>query len=280
MDPAEERALIRRSLADADDRRDRSLAPDGRGGAAYLGRVYDGGAIPTVVPRVFLTHPVEFDVADAAGATPVAHVGVESVPVLVLGPTVPAVDDDLTALQIEGLWVAAMGGYPSTPSTPCTPCAIPRVDLNLALTYRIGPGAGAGSASIPLRYVPAGTCPGGIQTPDGLVTGTDYWLADGGGPICTAVGGFHGHTTIADWWGFSTGPHADQYFLLACRPIISGGTAQVILVHYVPRIFGGPMRQDYQMATASDGFSCTPFLFNSKVTTGEFRNDRVIISVL
>jgi len=251
----------------------------------FLGSVFDGGAIPSDVPKVFLTHPFSVSVTaegDEAAAT--VAVGSETVPVLVLGPGVPVAGDRLVARQVDGIWVGwhpAMGGYPST---PCVPCAIPKRDLNLSLTYRNDALFGTATVAIPLRYVPAGTCPGGIQTPDGLVTGTDYWLADDGDPICATVGGLHGYYPIPDYRDASSAGHpigADHYFLLSCRAFGGGGTNQVTLTHYIPRLFGGPIRGDYFMTSAVNGHSCDPFLFDDqKALTSNTPGDRVIVSVL
>jgi hypothetical protein len=278
-------AQLRRRQDDARKALEALSSPEGRAAAVYSGQIFDGGAIPNSVPRMFYTHPFGASATEAAGAVPTVTIGTETVPVLVLGPGVPVAGDRLIARQVGGTWVAPMmGGYPSGPSTPCHPCAIPRRDLNLSLTYRNDNLFGLGSVAIPLRYVSAGTCPGGITGPDGTVTGVDYWLADDGDPICNLQGGMHGHYTISDYddvssVGFNVLP--DHYFLLSCRPITAGGADLVILTHYIPRLFGGPIRVDYSMLSASNGYSCTPFMFDSQTTfPNPGYSDRVIVSVL
>lgn len=101
------RARLDRLLAAA-DRLDR----DRPGGVPrYLGRVYSGGALPTAVPRVYLTRPLALAATESEGsAVTLTPDTTRSVPVLVLGPGVPAAGDDLIARQTQGRWVAGFGG--------------------------------------------------------------------------------------------------------------------------------------------------------------------------
>ena len=97
-----------------------------------LVQVYDGGAIPTTVPRVYLTHPAWADSADTEGATPSYSADTSvTIPVVVLGPTAPAAGDLLMAHAIGGRWVAGEGGG-GVETYTCSPCSIPERDLSLS----------------------------------------------------------------------------------------------------------------------------------------------------
>lgn len=100
--------------------------------ARMLTQVYDGGSIPTTVPRVYLTHPALTDAADTEGTTPTFTADTSvTIPVVVLGPTVPVAGDRLVAHAIGGRWLAGDGGGSTTPPTClfCRPCQIPTKDL-------------------------------------------------------------------------------------------------------------------------------------------------------
>lgn len=81
-----------------------------------VGRVVDGGNLPTTVPRVYLVEPDQVAVESGLteGATPTLTPIEGSVPVLVLGPTVPGVGSALTARLVEGIWVSG-----SSVQAPC-----------------------------------------------------------------------------------------------------------------------------------------------------------------
>lgn len=118
VNPADEfRALRNRlgPLADAIDRADRDRP---QGVPRYAGRVFSGGAIPTSIPKVFVTHPLAFTATESEGSTPTLTPDTSrSVPVLVLGPGVPVAGDDLIARQVQGRWVAGMSA--SAPPVQC-----------------------------------------------------------------------------------------------------------------------------------------------------------------
>jgi len=101
----------------------------GQGSPAYLGRTYDGGSYPTSVPRMFLTRPLSVVSDETENATPnyVAESG-SSVPVLILGPAVPAVGSNVMARLTNGMWVSGGGSGSGgsggitipLPGCPCT----------------------------------------------------------------------------------------------------------------------------------------------------------------
>lgn len=100
--------------------------------ARHLVAIYDGGSIPTTVPSVFLTHPVWVDADDTEGATPSTSTDTsQTIPVVVIGPTVPVAGEMVVAHAIGGRWVAEYGL--STGGTlSCYPCAIPLTTLALS----------------------------------------------------------------------------------------------------------------------------------------------------
>lgn len=76
----------------------------------YLGQVYNGGSIPTVAGRVYLTRPVDVAVNDTEGAVPVFTPDTSvSVPVLCIGGVATA-GTNLIAEEIDGRWVADLRG--------------------------------------------------------------------------------------------------------------------------------------------------------------------------
>lgn len=145
-------------LRDRLDLRDR-LGPDQT--QRMLVQVYDGGSIPTTVPKVYLTHPVLIGADDTEGATPSLSADTSTtIPVVMLGPRVPVADDYLVAHAIGGRWLAGdnKGGLPAT---TCTPCNFPA--RNLTITYtddRFGttlftlPPAGGSNRFTPCTFLP------------------------------------------------------------------------------------------------------------------------------
>lgn len=111
-------------------------APDVQSTAAtprFVGRVVNGGSIPTSTDRVFLVNPALLSGAESEGAAASAVVdSSRTIPVVVIGSTVPKAGDLLVAFAVAGRWVARMGG--STPSIACGTCSIPRKDLTLTLS--------------------------------------------------------------------------------------------------------------------------------------------------
>jgi hypothetical protein len=107
---ADEFRQLRRRAEDALDALDRP-GPLGNPARTYVGAIYDGGALPTAVPRVFLTRPVDLACNEAEGAVPAAPADPSaSIPVLVLGPKVPAAGESLVARKVQGLWVSQVTG--------------------------------------------------------------------------------------------------------------------------------------------------------------------------
>jgi hypothetical protein len=102
-----------------------------------LVQVYNGGAMPTTVPAVYLTHPAMMNGAETEAAAPTFDVdATTTIPVVVLGPRVPVAGDYLVAHGLGGRMVA-QGTKPSGPPTlSCSPCNIPK--KNLALCWANG----------------------------------------------------------------------------------------------------------------------------------------------
>lgn len=106
-------------LEAAIDRADRDRP---QGVARFLGQIYSGGAIPTAVPRVFMARPLSLSASESEGASATLTPDTtRSVPVLVIGPGVPAAGDRVTAVQHEGRWVAGYGTASSGPAPVMLP---------------------------------------------------------------------------------------------------------------------------------------------------------------
>lgn len=137
-DPAAEIRRLRRRQADLDAAMDRAEGEPTAREAAFLGRVYSGGAIPATVPNTYLTHPVVLSGTESEGTAPTAVVNTAAgVPVVVLGPRVPIVGDDLLARKVGGRWVAQTGkvsGGDTVALTNCTGCTATPTTTHFTVT--------------------------------------------------------------------------------------------------------------------------------------------------
>lgn len=96
----------------------------GRGGPAttqrILLRIYDGGAIPATVPKVFFGHPANMNADATEGASyTTGDDTTTSIPVVVIGPRIPVAGDLIVAHAIGGRWVAGESGSPSMGDPVC-----------------------------------------------------------------------------------------------------------------------------------------------------------------
>ncbi|WP_165068380.1 hypothetical protein [Paludisphaera rhizosphaerae] len=99
----------------------------------FVGRVVNGGALPTATDRVFLVNPIQLSGAEAEGASATVAVdATRTIPVVVIGSTAPNAGDFLVAFAVAGRWVAMTAG--GTPTIACGSCTIPRQDLTLTLS--------------------------------------------------------------------------------------------------------------------------------------------------
>jgi hypothetical protein len=108
----DEFTTLRRRLDVLEQEADRR-ARDGLGGMnrTLVGRVFDGGAMPTTVPGFFKVRPVTLDGTEAIGEpVTITDSAWDEAVVLVLGSEVPDVGDVLVARLIGGYWVAQRGG--------------------------------------------------------------------------------------------------------------------------------------------------------------------------
>jgi hypothetical protein len=143
-------------------------SPPPRGTPRFLGRVFDGGAMPSQAGKVFLVNPVQLDGLEAEGSPATFAVdSTRAIPVVLVGGSPPTVGDLLVALAVGGRWVAD-GSL--DPAFGCSPCPIPRRDLTVSWA-----GGPFGSGSTPLLYTAPGqwnsacsnqmlyslSCPGG-----------------------------------------------------------------------------------------------------------------------
>jgi hypothetical protein len=160
-----EARILRDRMAAYEDAVDRASTAADFGSARLLVQVYNGGAMPSAVPRVYYTHPVLATGTVSGGAAPTLTADTETtVPVIVLNK-VPSVGDYLTAYSAGGRWVSEeTGSGGGTPTFPCSPCAIPEENLTISWVNLLG---GNGSATITYSSTPSkswttGCCDGGL----------------------------------------------------------------------------------------------------------------------
>lgn len=221
------RQLRRRQaqLRSALDRASGAGRPASRG--TYRGRVYSGGAMPTAVPRIYLTHPIRTECDEETGAAPTIHVDdTAGVPVLVLGPNTPGEDADLTAHLVQGLWVS--GATPGTPTPEpvfCHPCEITRADKTLSVDYS---SQGEPIHTLTLHYRPCGLNMSGLTT--NLTA--PYWYTD-----ClylpfldTLFSGFAAHVRFLMACRFRPGLSRNEWALLRLDYTTSGHCAGAIAI--------------------------------------------------
>lgn len=101
------------------------------GAPRFIGRVRDGGAIPTTGERVFLVSPVTLDGIESEGAGPNPSIdGTRSIPVVVVGSRAPKAGDLIVVHSCGGRWISEVGGPPET--VACGGCEAPRQNLTLS----------------------------------------------------------------------------------------------------------------------------------------------------
>jgi hypothetical protein len=97
-------------------------------------QIYNGGSMPTVVDRVYFTHPVIVSGTEIEGGTATTSVDTATtVPVVVLGQ-VPSIGDMLVAFAVGGRWVAERGTGLGGAGIVCSPCTIPAENLTISWT--------------------------------------------------------------------------------------------------------------------------------------------------
>mgnify|MGYP001066916753 FL=1 len=112
----------------------------------FVGRVVDGGSMPSTTDRVFLVNPAILGGAETeGGAATIAVDASRTIPVVVVGSTPPKVGDLLIAFAVAGRWVARLGA--AAPSITCGSCSIPRRDLTLSLFD-----GATGTLSVPMTF--------------------------------------------------------------------------------------------------------------------------------
>lgn len=129
----DEARILRSRLLDAGDDIDAGYSPPAEGTPTMIGRVFDGGSIPTANDHYFLVHPVEVDGTPCEGCAGTATAdAATSVAVDVIGSRVPVPGDLLRCFRVGGRWVAESGGPPDT-----------RCRVVFHVTFCFGPVAGA-----------------------------------------------------------------------------------------------------------------------------------------
>ena len=151
-DPNREARILRERHADLVDALDlaQGVAPV-YAVPRMAAQIFDGGMMPTVGNRIFLTHPVTYSGAEGEGMsqTPAVDTGTVA-PVYVLASKPPQVGDVLTAYAVGGRWVSEEGGGSSSSTLICNPCnmpgqGIPKTNLTLSWT---NPLSGNGSTTL------------------------------------------------------------------------------------------------------------------------------------
>ncbi len=159
---AAEARILRDRITAHEDALDRATPAADYGAARLLVRVYDGGSMPSAVPRVYFTHPVlAYGTETEGGSATLSADTATTVPVIVLNK-VPSVGDDLTAYAVGGRWVSEeMNGGGG--GIPCSPCGLAATNLTLSWT---NPLTGNGSATLTYSASPqgwkTGCCDGGL----------------------------------------------------------------------------------------------------------------------
>lgn len=108
----------RLQIEDLTRRMGRRTSPAGDARGVYLGRVYDGGAMPTTDgPGVYLTRPLAIDVDESTLVETRTANTKDSVPVALLAGRL-AVGDDVLCRLVQGRWVVVRQPKPAEPPPP------------------------------------------------------------------------------------------------------------------------------------------------------------------
>lgn len=117
------------------------------GSPRFLGRITSSGTPPAQTDRVFLVHPVQLDGVETERGIAEARVDTSrTIPVVIVGGTVPRIGDLVVASSIGGRWVASLPSAPRE-TINCDGCQTPRRDLTLTITSQI-----AGPRSFRMTY--------------------------------------------------------------------------------------------------------------------------------
>jgi hypothetical protein len=161
--PSTEARILRERIITCTDALDVLRGAASHHSARQLVQVYNGGAMPTVVPAVYFTHPVIATGFEAEGAVATLTADTATtIPVVVLN-AVPSVGDYLTAYAVGGRWVSEETNPNVVHVLPCAPCNLPQTNLTISWT---NPLTGNGSATMvysasPDKWV-TGCCDGGL----------------------------------------------------------------------------------------------------------------------
>jgi hypothetical protein len=140
---ARETRILRDRLEAHEDALDR-LARSSGGAARQLVQVYDGGAMPSAVPRVYFTHPVIAAGAETEGGSATLTADTATTTPVIFLNHVPAVGDYDVAAAVGGRWVVD-GGSSGPANLTCDPCGMPLENLTVSWTNL---SSGDGSATL------------------------------------------------------------------------------------------------------------------------------------
>jgi hypothetical protein len=117
-----EARLLRERLADLRDRYNAvSIAQPGRS-ASIVGRVTTATSLPSGVPKFYLMKPGQVRPGPTEGSSGQVDVLPGTFCCRVLGPTQPAINDDLVCHDINYRWEAHRGGGTAGTTVPQCPC--------------------------------------------------------------------------------------------------------------------------------------------------------------
>lgn len=225
----------RSRASDADSDVDRLLDFASPADRIHIGQVYDGGAMPTTVPRVYLTRPVSITSSEAEGTVIASSVdATKSVPVICLGPKVPNAGTCLIAYEIGGKWVSgtvnrAGGSTIAISGCNCaeTPAVIVMTSADETCNFGILKSCVIAYGPTPAVFAP-------------LSLGANCFLST--------------ETFVSDY------SSEEFYYLLTCN------SSFYSLSRLFPvSIFGSPFREPpiYSWLIGDTGNTCTPFLMSN-----------------
>jgi hypothetical protein len=110
-----------------------------------LVQVFNGGLMPSAVPRVYFAHPVLVTGSESEGAIPIYKVDNNATVSVIVLNQVPSVGDYLIAYAVGGQWVSDETSSRGGESKSCSPCPIPTADLTVSWTNVLH---GNGSATL------------------------------------------------------------------------------------------------------------------------------------
>lgn len=159
-----------------------------------IGRVFDGGALPTTTGKYYLVHPVTLGGLETEGGAGSLTVDTSrTVPFYVLGSHAPAVGDDLIGHFAENRWVAERN-HSGCPNTPPTATTTPFTFTDFTGTYSTTWNAGVGGWITGIHVGPGASCRYTFYTLHGATANAisvEYWTDGSGSQTTWGTFNFH-----------------------------------------------------------------------------------------